>query len=119
MTSVDTILDKTSKITAKQDPVNQNTFILSGKDKETGSYITQSYSFSDTSNALTLGRTTYHDKNEAVKISKIGGLEVLENSVFVGVEYSTGSYSTQILNRKNMTYVVANMTNFEKKPQII
>lgn len=114
--TADSNLDKSEKILAKQVPSNPNTFIIAGKDKITSSYIAQSYSFNSNSNTLNLLNTAYLDLNEiSSKISKIGSLEITENSVFIGLEFKNQSFSTQILNLQNLTYVVANLTNEQKK----
>ena len=116
ITNTSTTLDTSKEILAKQAPSMENTFIIAGKDKLTSSYMIQSYRFNSTSNTLILLQTAYLDLYEtSSKISKIQSLGISKNSVFIGLEFENESFTTQILNLQNLTYVVANLTNEQKK----
>lgn len=110
LTSVTTTLDKSSSIIVKQDPNNHDNFILTGKDKETGDFMVQVYTYSHSQKKLELNSTAILEDNKT-RISAVQSLEISKNSVFVGTEFSNQTYFIQIMNRDNLTYVVANVTN--------
>lgn len=109
--TLDSTLDKTSQILVKQDQYEQENFIVCGKDKILGKHIAQIFTFNADTNSLKLTSTAYLDNSDTSSITEVKSLEISQNSVFVGVDFSNKTYFTQILNRANLTYVVANVTD--------